>query len=74
MPNYQKPTSEIRNTTRMSLSPLLNIVLEILVNTITQENYIRGIRIKKEEIIISTDNITVHTLLLFSGSVMSSSL
>ena len=50
MPNYQKPTSEIRNTTKMSLSPLLNIVLEILVNAITQENYITDIRIKKEEI------------------------
>lgn len=50
MPNYQKPSSEIGNKTRMSLSPLLNIALEILVDAITQENYITGIMIKMEEI------------------------
>ena len=74
MPNYQKPSSEIENKTRMSLSPLLNIVLEILVDAIIQENYITGIMIKIEEIIIFTDNITVHMLLICSCSVMPNSL
>ena len=54
MAKTERNPLEIRNRTRVSISPLLfNIVLEVLATAIREEKEIKGIQIRKEELKLS---------------------
>ena len=54
MAKTERNSPEIRNRTRVSISPLLfNIVLEVLATAIREEKEIKGIQIRKEELKLS---------------------